>query len=269
MYRLFFISLLFSSFSFAQGWAPAGSRSRALADASVTLGDVWAYHHNPGATAAINKFSIGGSYENRFLLKELQTQSLALVIPMKKGVLSAGAQSFGYTQFRTLKAGLGYALELSDIFSVGVQMNVHQVRIGQGYGNTFKATGEAGVLAQIKPMWNVGFSVYNFSRTQLSAYQEDRMTTIMRLGSSYRFSDKLLVCVEGEKHIEYPIRGKVGMEYSPTKQLSFRAGFSTQPIELNAGFGYKFKESFQLDLGSAYTQQIGWSPNLSFAYQIK
>ena len=255
--------------AWSQGWAPAGGRSRAMGDASVTLEDVWSYHHNPAANARLKQWGIGLSYENRFLLKELQTQSFALALPLKKGVLSVGAQMFGYTQFRSIKSGVGYSLALTEFISVGTQINVHQLRIGQGYGNTLKATGELGVLAKIKEGWNVGFSVYNFSRTQLSSYQEDRLTTLMRLGTSYRFSEKLLVCAEAEKNVEFPLRGKVGLEYQPMKALAFRSGFSTNPIELDAGVGYCHKEQFFLDLGSSYNQYIGWSPNVSFTYRLK
>jgi len=254
---------------FAQGWAPAGGRSRAMGDASVTLADVWAYHHNPAANAGLKQFGAGISYENRFLLKELQTQSLALALPMKKGVLSFGAQVFGYTQFRSMKSGIGYSIALTDLISIGTQINVHQIRLGQGYGNVLKATGELGVLAKIKEGWNVGFSVFNISRTLLSKYQEDRLTTVMRLGTSYRFSEKLLVCAEAEKNVEFPLRGKVGLEYLPAKTVALRTGFSTNPIELNAGVGCSFKNLYFLDFGSAYTQLVGWSPNVSFTYRLK
>jgi len=266
---LFLFATLVQWNAWSQGWAPAGGRSRAMGDASVTLEDVWSYHHNPAANARLKQWGIGLSYENRFLLKELQTQSFALALPLKKGVLSVGAQMFGYTQFRSIKSGVGYSLALTDLISVGTQINVHQLRIGQGYGNTLKATGELGVLAKIKEGWNVGFSVYNFSRTLLSSYQEDRLTTLMRLGTSYRFSEKLLVCAEAEKNVDFPLRGKAGLEYQPLKILAFRTGFSTNPIELDAGMGYCHKELFYLDLGSSYNQYVGWSPNVSFTYRLK
>jgi len=263
---LFDIGLLST---YAQGWAPAGGRSRAMGDASVTLADVWAYHHNPAANAGLKQWGAGISYENRFLLKELQTQSLALALPLKKGVLSVGAQVFGYTEFRTIKSGVGYSIALTEFISLGTQINVHQIRLGQGYGNVLKATGELGVLAKIKEGWNVGFSVFNISRTLLSKYQEDRLTTVMRLGTSYCFSEKLLVCVEAEKNVEFPLRGKVGLEYLPAKSVALRTGFSTNPIELNAGVGCSFKSVYFLDFGSAYTQLVGWSPNVSFTYRLK
>jgi hypothetical protein len=263
------VGLVSSSFVFGQGWQPVGSRSRSMADASVTLTDVWSYHHNPAALAKMEKWGIGIAYENRFLLKELQSQSFSVAVPLKKGVVSAGMQSFGYTQFRSMKVGMGYSLKLSELFCLGVQMNMHQLRLPQGYGVSWNATGEAGLLAQITPVWNVGFAVVNFTRTKLSDYQEDRLTTVMRLGTSYRFSKKLLVAGEAEKNIDYPIRAKAGIEYLPADKFAIRTGFATSPIEMNVGFGYAFKNQFLLDFGTAYNQKLGWSPNVSFTYQLK
>ena len=54
----------------AQGWVPAGARSMSMGNASTTFNDVWAYHNNPGALGDIDKFSVGISYENRFLLRQ-------------------------------------------------------------------------------------------------------------------------------------------------------------------------------------------------------
>ena len=53
MQRIILIILLISGYALGQGWAPAGGRSRAMADASVTLQDVWAYHHNPAALVGV------------------------------------------------------------------------------------------------------------------------------------------------------------------------------------------------------------------------
>lgn len=258
-----------SSWVYGQGWQPVGSRSRSMADASVTLTDVWSYHHNPAALAKMEKWGIGIAYENRFLLKELQSQSFAVAVPLKKGVISGGMQSFGYTQFRSMKVGMGYSLKLSDLFCVGVQMNMHQLRLPQGYGDAWNATGEAGLLAQITPVWNVGFAIVNFSRTKLSDYQEDRLTTVMRLGTSYRFSKKLLVAGEAEKNVDYPMRVKTGIEYFPSEKFAIRTGFATSPIEMNVGIGYAFKDQIHLDFGTAFNQKLGWSPNVSFTYQLK
>jgi hypothetical protein len=252
----------------SQGWLPAGARSNSMANASVALSDAWAFHHNPGALAEINKLSFGVSYENRFLLKELQSQGFVYIQPLKKGVVSFGAQSYGFTNFRTFRGGLGYSMKLSEKFFAGVQMNYQSLRLAEIYGSRQAVTAEFGMLGNITEKWRVGMSVLNLGRAKLTSYQDDRFTTVMRLGTNYSFSEKLTVLAEAEKNLEYPIRLKTGLDYRIAKQFFFRAGVATQPVEVTFGFGYKMK-SFQLDLGSAYHQQLGWSPHFGLTYTGK
>lgn len=263
------IFILTLQFSFCQGWLPMGSRSHALGNASVAIDDIWAYHHNPANLVSVKKLGFGLSYENRFLLKELQSQGLVVALPLKVGVISFGLQSFGFKNFRTNRLGLGYSMKLADFLSCGVQLNYHQVRLTDAYGRKDALTAELGLKANITDDWKVAFSVFNLTRTKISEFGEDRLTTLMRLGTQYNFSEKVMLVAELEKNIEFPVRFKTGIEYCPIRKLFLRGGFATQPIELSAGVGYRFREQFQLDVGSAYHQILGWSPNFSFTYQMK
>jgi hypothetical protein len=266
---LFFCFPVFFTTMFAQGWQPLGSRSMALGNASVAINDVWAYHNNPAALIGIKKLAFGVSYENRFLLRELQSQGFVLAYPLKRSVFSIGGQTFGYTNFRTYRSGLGYALALTDFLSIGVQINYHLVRLPQDYGRHQTVTAEVGAMAKISDNWHIGFSLMNLTRNKLSSFQEDRYTTALRLGTRYHVSKKVLLLGEIEKNVDYPIRFKTGIEYEPAENLYFRGGFGTAPIEFSFGFGYHWKGIYKLDLGSAYQQIIGWSPNLSFTVQLK
>ncbi len=269
--RIFLMTIFIFSlqFSFCQGWLPMGSRSHALGNASVAIDDIWAYHHNPANLVSVKKLGLGLSYENRFLLKELQYQGFVVALPLKVGVISFGLQSFGFKNFRTNRLGLGYSMKLAEFLSCGVQLNYHQVRLTDAYGRKDALTAELGLRANITDNWKVAFSVFNLTRTKISEFGEDRLSTLMRLGTQYTFSEKVMLVAELEKNIEFPIRFKTGIEYSPIRKLFLRGGFATQPIELSAGLGYRFKEEFQLDLGSAYHQILGWSPNFSFTYLMK
>ena len=100
MNRFLLIIALVSTQAFGQGVYPSGARSMSMANASVTLNDVWAHYNNPGAVGNVKELTVGISYENRFLLKELQSQSVAAVIPLKVGAISVGGQMFGYRDFR-------------------------------------------------------------------------------------------------------------------------------------------------------------------------
>lgn len=258
---VFFPYLLFS-----QGWLPVGSRAASMANASICNEDAWAYHHNPGATGAVKSMAIGVSYENRFLLKELQTQGITYVQPLKTGVISAGAQLYGYAAYRTYRVGVGYALKLANKFFAGVQLNYQGIRFSENYGSKNTLTAEAGFLANITDKWKIGVSVFNIGRAKLSAYQDDRLSTVFRVGTSYNFTKKVGVTVEAEKHIDYALRIKAGLEYEAFTRFYIRGGIATQHLEASFGIGYKFKQ-FRLDAGSAYHQVLGWSPHISFTLE--
>lgn len=268
--KAFLIFLVLGIFhnSYGQGWVPGGGRSMSMANASICNNDVWGYFNNPGALADVDKLSVGISYENRFLLKELQSQGMAVAIPMKIGVISIGGHMYGYNQFRSYKAGFGYSLKLADKLFTGVQLNYQGIRLAEHYRSANSITAEAGVYGEINDNWKVGVSVFNIGRSKLAEYQDDRFSTIMRLGSSYTFSKKVLLSGEFEKDLDNPIRFKAGLEYCLVEDFYVRTGFGTGPVELAFGFGYKFKQ-FQLDLGSAYHQILGWSPHFSFVFQSK
>jgi hypothetical protein len=53
------------------------------------------------------------------------------------------------------------------------------------------------------------------------------------------------------------------------ENLYVRGGFATAPIEFCFGLGYHWKGIYKLDVGSAYQQILGWSPNVSFTVQLK
>lgn len=269
MQRLFILLLFFSIAHkniFAQGWRLVGARSAGLANASVCLDDVWAFQHNPGALTYVKAFSAGVYYEARFLAKELQTQGLVAAIPLKKGVISAGGQFSGYEQYRHTRAGVGYALPLGEHISAGVQVNMQQLRFGGNYGSSVSATFEGGILASISEKWQIGASVLNIGRQRVLPLENDRFTSVIRIGALFKPSSKVNVVAEMEKQVIHSITFRGGVEYYPVESFVIRCGAQTGPTELALGVGYR-KEQFRLDLGSKYHPILGWTPNIGFTYQ--
>jgi hypothetical protein len=266
MLKQFITLLIFFPLSvLGQAWNPVGAKSASMANASVATADAWSFHHNPGAAGALTTRSVAVFYENRFLLKELQTQGVVINQPLKRGVISFGAQFFGYSVYRTYRAGIGYAMPLSERLYAGVQLNYLGLQLTEAYGSRHGVSGEIGLYAKLTERWKLGIAVFNLGRMKLADFQDDRFTTLMRLGTSYSFSEKITVAAEAEKNLDYPIRGKFGFDYQPIKAFSIRAGVATAPVEITFGFGYNWKW-LHIDIGSAYQQQLGWSPHFSIAY---
>jgi hypothetical protein len=259
--------LFLSNVSLAQGWMPQGARAAAIGNAAVGLTDVFAFHHNPGALGFMTNASAAVSYENRFLLRELQSQSFAAATPLKTGVVSLGGQFYGYEHFRTTRIGGGYSMKLSDNFAAGVQMNYLNLRLDPFYGVKHAVTAEVGGLLKVDDNLSLGFSVFNLGRSRLSEYQDDRFSTIMRIGGFYKFSDHLAIAAEIGKDITHKVRVRTGLEYQPIDVLYFRLGMQTSPIEFSGGVGVKLN-AFQLDIASHYHQLLGWTPGLNLIYNF-
>jgi len=264
---LFFVTISACLSGFAQGWMPQGARSAGIGNASVALSDLFAFHHNPGAIGFLEQGGAAVSYENRYLLRELQQQSFVVAQPLKTGVVSIGGQFYGYENFRTTRIGAGYSLQLTDNFSAGVQLNYLNLRLDPFYGVRHAVTAEVGGLLKIDEKLSLGFAVFNIGRARLAEFEDDRFSTIMRLGAFYQLSEHLAFAVEIGKDITYATRLRTGIEYNPTDRFYFRTGVQTAPVELSGGFGVKF-DQFMLDFGTHFHQSLGWTPGVSLLYNF-
>lgn len=260
-------SILASACLFAQGWMPQGARAAGMGNAVVGVTDIFSYHHNPGALGFLEHGSAGVSYENRFLLRELQSQGFAVAAPLKTGVISLGGQFYGYEHFRTTRIGGGYSMKLSENFAAGVQMNYLNLRLDPFYGVKHAVTAEVGGLLKVDDQLSLGFAVFNLGRARLSEYQDDRFSTIMRIGGYYKFSEHLTLAAELGKDITHKVRFRTGIEYNPIELLYIRFGVQTAPVEFSGGLGVKLN-NVQMDIASHYHQLLGWTPGLNFIYNF-
>lgn len=245
-----------------------GARSSAMGDASVPFADTWSTFNNPSALGFTDKIQLGFSYKNNFLLKELSQMSFAFSLPVQKvGVFHLGVDRFGYDQFSSNKFGIGYSRKFGKIFSLGTQINIHWLHIGDIYGNKVTASGSLSFL--IKPMknWVIGANVFNITATPISADDRDRINTIFRLGTSYTIANKLLVSIEGEASLQYDPTFKAGIEYNPIELLSIRAGIITYPMSPTFGFGINYKKVL-FDFAGKWHPILGFSPIGTLSYSF-
>ena len=263
----FTIFLCLTAHVFCQGWMPQGGRSAALGDASVAITDIYAFHHNPGALGFLEEGAASVSYQNRFLLRELQSQSFTAALPISKGVLSVGGQFYGYESFRTNRFGIGYALPLNEKFALGTQINYLNLRLDPYYGVKHSVTGEIGALVKLSDELSIGASVFNLGRARLSDFKDDRLSTIIRLGVAYKVIPELLVTSEIFQEIGFGTRLKAGLEYQPHDILYLRLGAQGGPVEFSFGSGLNLK-NVKLDLATHYHQLLGWTPHIAFIYSF-
>lgn len=268
---LFFFLLVCAGFNSLQAGNEnysIGGRSAGLANASLTLTDLWSVHHNQAGLAYLEKISAGIFYENRYLLSELSVKGGVAAIPTKSGVFGVSISSFGYSAYSENKYGVAYARKLSDKFSVGIQLNYLSTQLSEPYGNKSVLAGEIGFRAQLTNELSAAAHIFNPTRAKLADYNDERTPTILRFGLGYAFSEKVTVVAEAEKDIDYAPAIKAGIEYYVIEQLYLRAGVGSKPFTSAFGFGLKLKQ-FQLDFASTFHQTLGYTPQVSLSYDIK
>ena len=257
--------ILFAISKAAQFSYPVGARAGAVGNASCTLSDVWSAFTNQAGLGYVHHINVASNYENRFLLPELSIKSFALAIPLKGTTFALSGTSMGYHLYSENKYGLGLGKAFGDKIAAGVQMDYLQTQIGEGYGNKSTMTVELGLIA--KPVRNlvIGMHVFNPVRSKLTNYNNERISTILKAGAAYSFSEKVLLLAEVSKDNIQAAQFKAGLEYHPVPQLFLRGGMGTNPVSLAFGIGFHLSQ-LKIDISSAYQQVLGYTPQASLVY---
>lgn len=245
-----------------------GARSAGLANTSTLFTDFWAAENNPAGLGFVKDFGAGISYANHFMLKEFGYKSMVLAYPSQKGAFGLSIGQFGYNLYNENKVGLSYGQRLSNTFSLGVQLNYLNTQIGEGYGSKSAISGNVGLLAELSDQVKVAAIVINPNRVKLAEYQNERISTLLKLAVSYSFSEKVILMSEIQKDIDFDYNAIVAVEYLATDIIYLRAGYGTNPSISTFGFGIKLKE-FDIDIASGFHSIIGFTPQISLSYAPK
>ncbi len=257
-----------TKFSFAIENHPAGARSSALSHASVSFSDLWATFHNQAGIAAVSEFSAGFFYESKFGIDLLSLSAGSVVLPSGNGAFGVSFFQFGKKSYKENKLGVAYALQLSEKWSAGIQLDYIAGVFPENVRHKGFATFETGVI--YRPAEKLHFGAHLFNPVKggiqtLAGKQE--MPVTFRAGGNYRFGEMVLFAFEAEKENKNPALVKAGIEFLPVENLFLRIGASGRPFKYTAGFGYK-TEKISADIGFGYHANLGTTPSVSIQFQL-
>jgi hypothetical protein len=267
-FSVFAFSLFAVNFSKAQETYPESVRASALAGSSASLDGSWALFGNQAGLATVEKSALGGSFQNRFLVKELSSGSGFFVFPVQSSVFAVSVYQFGKSIFRHEKIGLAYARKLNPRLRFGLQFNYHRLFIAEENKSADTYGLELGFQYRLSDRLVLGFhsrNPYKISLKTLSG--EFSYPSVYTLGGYYRLSDSFGWTTELAKDLSHPLILKSGFEYSIREQLFLRTGISGKPYQLTAGLGFAANR-LKIDMAVAYNQYLGNSPSVSFQYQF-
>lgn len=264
LYLFFLLSL--STVAFCQVHPQMGARSGALGNASLCLEDVWSVYNNPGAFGFLKKTSLGVAAENRFLLKELSSQSLAFGYhTQKSGNVGIQFQQYGFNLYREMNGALVYGMKLFDNFSAGVSLNYHGIFLAENYGSKHTISAGLGLLYAATKNLRIGMRIQNVNRTRLADFNDERLPTNFSLGFLYQISKKTRWSVEAEKDLIHPINIKSGLEIQAHELFAVRIGANSYPFMTSFGFGLNLKQ-FSFDAAAQWHTTLGLSPSFGLHY---
>lgn len=242
-----------------------GGRAAAMGLSSVGVSDFWSVNNNQAGMAFFDKTSAGIYYENRFLIKEMGTQTGAFTLKTRHGMLGATVGYSGDANFNTTKAGIAYALKFGNRFAAGIQLDYIGTSLAEEYGKHSNVTFDIGIMVKLTEKLNFGVHTFNPMHVKISEYNNERIPTILNAGFGLTLSDKLLMTAEAYKNSDQPMEFRSGVEYKLSRIAYARIGLSTNPARYTFGFGLEMK-NFTMDLSSSVHEQLGYSPQISLQY---
>jgi len=247
---------------------PVGSRSAGMGRSSVAITDFWSTINNQAGIALYQKPAVGIYYENRFLINELSSKSIAAILPTKYGVFAATYNHFGYNLYNDQKIGLAYARAFGEKLRIGLQLDYLQTTLGNNYGSKGNITFEIGVQTDVSDNITIGAWVFNPIMVKLADYDDEKLPAVYRVGFAWHISEVFLATMEAEKSTAInPVIFRGGLEYELNSKFFFRTGFSTKKEIFSFGMGINIKHLI-FNISAIMHESLGFSPQASLIFDF-
>ncbi|MGE0930941.1 hypothetical protein [Peijinzhouia sedimentorum] len=269
MRLLFLISLItLCNLTFAQQdtFYRISSRGAGMAHSVATIADSYALFNNPAGIAELSSITANTSFEHRFGLTELSTISAGIVLPLQFGTGGLSFTRFGGEYFNVQRVGASYANRFG-IASLGIRANYDQFNI-LNFGRRGLLSVDFGGIAELTPEVFFGAFARNISQASFQGFSEETLPTLLSAGLSYRPTTSIMANVEVEKDLNFPVNGKIGLEYLLREILFLRIGYQTEPSAPHFGLGFR-RDIWQVDYAMQRHILLGYIHQFSFALKFQ
>ena len=260
---LFFLSLTSSG---GDPFRPsAGAGEAGMGYSCIMKKSFWSSFHNQASLAFNKKISFGLNYENRFLIKELGSRSVALTLPAGKASAGIVYSQFGNSDYKREMTGLACGISLSEKISAGVQIDYFSERTFGEYDNIQFVTCETGLIITPSEKSMIGIHMFN---PVPNSYRKTPLPANLRIGAGIDLSKLLSVGIEAEMGTKSKLNIKTGFEYAAANNVWLRGGFNTNNSAFSFGLGYLVRIA-QIDIGFMTHEKLGVTSSVSVIFKIK
>jgi hypothetical protein len=214
---------------------------------------------NPATLSRVNHAQLTGSVCFPFMLKELQSQVVSVLVSTAWGGLGAGYHCMGTPNYyQEQQAVAAYATPwLWSRVALGGALRYAVLAIRPEYGADWTLLADTGVLLSIRQRLTLGGVIKNWAASRISV-ENEQLPRIMAAGVAVRPVEQLLVAVDAYRDLHYPTQVRIGQELTMAGILAVRAGIQTQPARFSAGCGIHWKD-IRIDYGFVSHYALGAS----------
>lgn len=245
----------------------AGAHILGMASAGVAFNDLWSIVNNPAGIAWIRGPEAGISFENRYMLAQINRQHLVVGVPFKPFVMGISLSNYGNKLYREVMAGLVFSRKFGRQFAAGVKFDWIHLSAGTEYGSKNLVTFEIGLIFKPTGPVSFGLHIVNPVPVRITENLHDYLSTSFNTGLKWDISEKLLLTAEAEKVVQHPLTIRIGTGYKVLNIFEIRAGITTHPWAFTFGAGFAAGK-IHIDLSTGYQRSLGFSPAASISYRL-
>ena len=259
--------LILTKFTFGQDInSQTGAKSAGLGMTGVCLTDIWSTTNNQAGLAFIEKSGIGFDYESRFNIKELAQKDVVAALKTNFGTFGLSIAYFGDNKYNESKFGLAYSKKLFNSFSIGVQINYLETRIGENYGNSGIFNSEIGFYSRLTKDLTFAGHIANVPTAKVDI-NTNRAPMKVKLGIVDKITENIEASGEVQKIKDISPSMHIGIDYHLVKPIFIRIGFLSNPNSFMLGIGFKYSE-MTLDIASVFHPVLGMSNQVSLNWNF-
>ena len=247
---------------------PVAASYTGLGAYSLNHVDVFSFTANQASLAQLKNNSAGVYGERRFLLSELNNYTAAIGLTTKSGNFGIKANYSGFTDYNETQLGLAYGRKLGSKLDIGAQFNYNAVRIAEDYGSATTISFEMGTIFHLTDKLNAGLHINNPIGGKFGKDQQEKLSSVYGFGVGYDASENFFISAEIEKEEDQPVNVNAGFQYKFIPQLLVRAGMASATSSAWLGLGLTLK-SFRLDVTTSYHPQLGITPGVMMLFNFK
>ena len=207
-----------------------------------------------GGCLVLSEPHVAIGYRHAFLAEAMADKDIDLLLPLSSGTVAAAYRHHGNLDYHEQQLAVAYAMHVGRGVHVGVAARWLHLGTADPHYEPLSFIG-ADAMVRFEPHSSLGIMLLAGSRPW-----DERRPWRAHAQLAFRPIASWTTLIEAES--EERLRLRAGMQYLYHNSLALRAGFSTAPLALTFGAGFRVGR-MQLDLAVETHRWLGITPQTS------